>query len=81
MVIDTCIKEGLLWKMGGKVKSWRQRHFVLRRDSLSYWKKKDDAHPAGEIDLKFGADVDLELMETYGHPYCFSVTPIQNLGN
>jgi hypothetical protein len=67
--------------MGGKVKSWRYRHFILRRDSLSYWKKKDDTNAAGEIDLKFGADIDLELMETYNQAFCFSVTPNQNLGN
>jgi len=45
-------KEGYLIKQGTKVKNWRKRWFVLKNDTLTYYKVRGDSLPAGEIDLK-----------------------------
>ena len=31
-------KSGYLTKLGGKIKSWKKRYFVLKSGTLSYWK-------------------------------------------
>ena len=33
-------KSGYLTKLGGKIKSWRRRYFVLKNGTLSYWKSQ-----------------------------------------
>ena len=33
-------KYGYLTKLGGKIKSWRKRYFVLKNGTLSYWKSQ-----------------------------------------
>ncbi len=33
-------KAGYLTKLGGKIKSWRKRYFVLKNGTLSYWKSQ-----------------------------------------
>ena len=33
-------KSGYLTKLGGKIKSWRRRYFVLKTGTLSYWKSQ-----------------------------------------
>lgn len=33
-------KSGYLTKLGGKIKSWRKRYFVLKNGTLSYWKSQ-----------------------------------------
>ena len=35
-------KSGYLTKLGGKIKSWRRRYFVLKNGTLSYWKSQVD---------------------------------------
>ena len=44
-------KSGYLTKLGGKIKSWRKRYFVLKNETLSYWKSHHDCHrkPQGII--------------------------------
>ena len=37
-------KCGYLTKLGGKIKSWRKRYFVLKNGTLSYWKSQHDSH-------------------------------------
>merc|ERR1719264_741620 len=37
-------KSGYLTKLGGKIKSWRKRYFVLKNGTLSYWKSQHDSH-------------------------------------
>jgi hypothetical protein len=46
-------KSGYLTKLGGKIKSWRKRYFVLKNGTLSYWKSQHDVHrkPQGLIIL------------------------------
>jgi hypothetical protein len=33
-------KSGYLTKLGGKLKSWHKRYFLLKNGSLSYWKSQ-----------------------------------------
>jgi len=46
-------KSGYLTKLGGKIKSWHKRYFVLKCGVLSYWKSQHDLHrkPQGTIAL------------------------------
>eukprot|EP00096_Caligus_rogercresseyi_P011374 TRINITY_DN4455_c0_g1_i1.p1 TRINITY_DN4455_c0_g1~~TRINITY_DN4455_c0_g1_i1.p1 ORF type:complete len:1004 (+),score=284.70 TRINITY_DN4455_c0_g1_i1:240-3014(+) len=46
-------KTGYLTKLGGKIKSWKRRYFVLKNGTLSYWKSQHDTHrkPQGLISL------------------------------
>ena len=37
-------KSGYLTKLGGKIKSWRKRYFVLKNGTLSYWKSQVSSH-------------------------------------
>ena len=37
---DALEKSGYLTKLGGKLKTWRKRYFVLKDGSLSYWKSQ-----------------------------------------
>ena len=45
------IKEGLLSKQGGQIKTWKQRWFVLRGHHLYYYKNAADKEPLGVIPL------------------------------
>ena len=36
----TLEKSGYLAKLGGKIKSWKRRYFVLKSGTLSYWKSQ-----------------------------------------
>ncbi|KAH8250429.1 hypothetical protein KR038_000224, partial [Drosophila bunnanda] len=44
---------GHLAKLGGKLKTWRKRWFVLKNGSLNYWKSQHDVQrkPQGQIQL------------------------------
>ncbi|KAK3853635.1 hypothetical protein Pcinc_039837 [Petrolisthes cinctipes] len=46
-------KTGYLTKLGGKLKTWKKRYFVLKDGTLTYWKSQSDIHrkPAGQITL------------------------------
>lgn len=38
------IQIGHLAKLGGKLKTWRKRWFVLKNGSLTYWKSQNDVN-------------------------------------
>lgn len=46
-------KTGHLAKLGGKLKTWRKRWFVLKNGVLTYWKSQNDVNrkPQGQIVL------------------------------
>ncbi|CAL4101039.1 unnamed protein product [Meganyctiphanes norvegica] len=46
-------KSGYLTKLGGKLKTWKKRYFILKDGTLTYWKSQGDIHrkPAGQITL------------------------------
>lgn len=51
--IESLEKCGHLAKLGGKLKTWRKRWFVLKNGILSYWKSQSDINrkPQGQIIL------------------------------
>ncbi|KOB75400.1 Plekhh1, partial [Operophtera brumata] len=50
---DALEKSGHLAKLGGKLKTWRKRWFVLKNGTLSYWKSQSEVNrkPQGQIGL------------------------------
>lgn len=42
--VDHCVQIGHLAKLGGKLKTWRKRWFVLKNGSLTYWKSQNDVN-------------------------------------
>lgn len=51
--IDTLEKSGHLHRLGGKLKTWRKRYFLLKNGNLLYWKSQHDINrkPQGQIFL------------------------------
>ncbi|XP_030378287.1 uncharacterized protein CG43867 [Scaptodrosophila lebanonensis] len=49
--IESLEKMGHLAKLGGKLKTWRKRWFVLKNGTLNYWKSQHDVQrkPQGQI--------------------------------
>ena len=45
-------KSGFLVKQGGTVKNWKQRWFVLKNNTLNYYKSPRSQSPAGSILIK-----------------------------
>jgi len=49
------LREGYLLKMGRTSAIWNKRYFVLTNENLTYYKKKADMAPAGQVLLPAGA--------------------------
>lgn len=51
--LESLEKTGHLAKLGGKLKTWRKRWFVLKNGALTYWKSQNDVNrkPQGLIVL------------------------------
>lgn len=51
--LESLEKTGHLAKLGGKLKTWRKRWFVLKNGILTYWKSQNDVNrkPQGQIIL------------------------------
>ncbi|XP_036232866.2 uncharacterized protein CG43867 isoform X8 [Bactrocera oleae] len=51
--LESLEKMGHLAKLGGKLKTWRKRWFVLKNGTLTYWKSQHDVNrkPQGQIML------------------------------
>ncbi|XP_043285155.1 uncharacterized protein CG43867 isoform X3 [Venturia canescens] len=49
--LESLEKTGHLAKLGGKLKTWRKRWFVLKNGILTYWKSQNDVNrkPQGQI--------------------------------
>jgi len=69
------LKEGFLNKMGGSIKTWKRRYFVLQPDVIWYYANSWDPKPSGSIDLSKGASLSLELKGTYRNENLFAITP------
>lgn len=46
------VKEGWLWKQGGRYKSWKRRWFILNDNCLYYFEYTTDKEPKGIIPLE-----------------------------
>lgn len=42
--MESLEKIGHLAKLGGKLKTWRKRWFVLKNGNLTYWKSQNDVN-------------------------------------
>jgi len=50
--LGTPDKDGFLTKQGGSIKTWKRRWFVLKNDTLYYFKTQKDTEQKGEIKLE-----------------------------
>eukprot|EP00012_Vannella_robusta_P005288 CAMPEP_0206193376 /NCGR_PEP_ID=MMETSP0166-20121206/6526_1 /ASSEMBLY_ACC=CAM_ASM_000260 /TAXON_ID=95228 /ORGANISM="Vannella robusta, Strain DIVA3 518/3/11/1/6" /LENGTH=475 /DNA_ID=CAMNT_0053610069 /DNA_START=96 /DNA_END=1523 /DNA_ORIENTATION=- len=50
--LGTPEKDGFLTKQGGSIKTWKKRWFVLKGDTLYYFKTQKDPEQTGEIKLE-----------------------------
>jgi copper chaperone CopZ len=80
-------KEGFLVKQGGLIRNWKKRWFVLKGDTLYYFKTRSDSEPSGKIQLdehcrigdgsgKTGRKDSLELTTAERNYYFYVDAPI-----
>lgn len=62
-------KEGYLTKLGGFVKTWRVRWFVLRNNYLSYYKTKQSHRAKRTLDISLATAVEFD--NSKHKDYCF----------
>lgn len=64
--VETLEKMGTLSKLGGKLKTWQKRYFVLKNGSLTYFKSQSDVSrkPQGQ----FMIDEDCRITKVEGAP-------------
>lgn len=65
-------KDGFLTKQGGSIKTWKKRWFVLKGDTMYYFKTPRDTEQTGEIKLDSACSCQPEKAK--GKKYYFSVT-------
>lgn len=68
------IREGYLFKQGGKVANWKYRYVVLGTQDLCYYKNVLDIKPAGTVLLAKGVALQEEA-SVKGKVCLFSITP------
>ncbi|XP_068111121.1 cytohesin-4-like [Hyperolius riggenbachi] len=63
-------REGWLLKIGGRVKTWKKRWFILKDNCLYYFECTTDKDPLGIIPLE---NLCVELVEDPKKPHCFDL--------
>ncbi|XP_060945968.1 cytohesin-3-like [Limanda limanda] len=63
-------REGWLVKMGGRVKTWRRRWFILTDSCLYYFKYTTDTDPIGIIPLE---NLSIRKSQDTSKPYCLEL--------
>ncbi|KAM3597128.1 uncharacterized protein V6R79_000206 [Siganus canaliculatus] len=63
-------REGWLLKMGGRVKTWKRRWFILTESCLYYFEYTTDKDPIGIIPLE---DLCVRVPEDSSKPYCLEL--------
>ncbi|OCT99955.1 hypothetical protein XELAEV_18005739mg [Xenopus laevis] len=63
-------KEGYLTKQGGRVKSWKNRWFILSRNELKYFKDKVSAEPIRTLDLTECSAVQFDYSQEKVNCFC-----------
>eukprot|EP00298_Acanthocystis_sp_HF-20_P017244 c21706_g1_i1.p1 GENE.c21706_g1_i1~~c21706_g1_i1.p1 ORF type:complete len:443 (-),score=136.65 c21706_g1_i1:93-1421(-) len=66
-------KEGWLWKQGQVFSAYKKRWFILKDNTLSYYKSYHDTIPAGCIFLENSR---IEVTQRTDRPFCFSILTI-----
>jgi cytohesin len=64
------IREGWLWKQGGRYKTWKQRWFILAEGCLYYFESKSDKEPRGIIPLE---NVNVRQVDDKTKQFCFEI--------
>jgi len=68
------IKEGLVTKQGGRIKTWKKRWCVLAENGLLYYKTKEYSNLQGHIELKSIENVEhVSEKEKLKKKYCFKI--------
>ncbi|CAG8631811.1 23756_t:CDS:2 [Cetraspora pellucida] len=72
------IKSGWLTKLGGNAlrKTWKRRWFVLRGNSLYYYRQKNNSEPAGVLNLSTYNSVSQDPSVTKKSSYCIRIEKI-----
>ncbi|XP_063282579.1 cytohesin-4 [Pelobates fuscus] len=63
-------REGWLLKLGGRVKTWKKRWFILKDNCLYYFECTTDKEPLGIIPLE---NLSVERAEDPKKPHCFDL--------
>ncbi|ESO07780.1 hypothetical protein HELRODRAFT_76119, partial [Helobdella robusta] len=69
------VKEGWLWKQGGRYKSWKRRWFILNDNCLYYFQYTTDKEPKGIIPLE---RVQVRDVMDKGKTHCFELYSTSN---
>jgi len=64
------VKEGWLWKQGGRYKSWKRRWFILNDNCLYYFEFTTDKEPRGIIPLE---NISIRDVSDRSKQYCFEL--------
>ncbi|XP_053577201.1 cytohesin-4 [Bombina bombina] len=63
-------REGWLLKLGGRVKTWKKRWFILKDNCLYYFEFITDKEPLGIIPLE---NLSIEIVDDPKKPHCFDL--------
>jgi len=69
------IREGWLWKQGGRYKNWKRRWFILNDGCLYYFEFTADKEPRGIIPLE---NVNVREVEDKTKQFCFEIYSTTN---
>jgi len=69
------IREGWLWKQGGRYKGWKRRWFILNDGCLYYFEFTADKEPRGIIPLE---NVNVREVEDKTKQFCFEIYSTTN---
>jgi len=64
------VKEGWLWKQGGRYKSWKRRWFILNDNCLYYFEFTTDKEPRGIIPLE---NISIRDVSDRSKQHCFEL--------
>lgn len=69
------IREGWLWKQGGRYKTWKRRWFILNDGCLYYFELTADKEPRGIIPLE---NVNVREVDDKTKQFCFEIYSTTN---
>jgi len=68
------IKEGNLTKQGRRLKTWRERYFILKDNTISYYTDKNDKKLKGSIELQRNHQILKMTATETDKPFAFKIT-------